>query len=196
MGRSPHAYFPVIVTGHGRESPSLAPLDCDNRGREQLRMNLTPFSFQLSSLRPAGEWSMRSIGVALSILFLTMSASYGQPAWCEKNCVSRCNDVYGASNSGPCIAEYQCSQFAGRPCASDAVVYSMRFWCENNCVALCNKVYGASNSGPCIAHYQCSRFAGNQCASDAVVNIDAMTHCSHFNDCVAGRAIWGSGSIR
>jgi hypothetical protein len=92
---------------------------------------------------------VRSIGIALSILFLTMSASYGQLVWCEENCVT-----------------------------------------------LCNKVYGASNSGPCIAHYQCSRFAGRQCASDAVVNIDAMTHCGHFNDCVVGRAIWGSGSIR
>jgi hypothetical protein len=85
-------------------------------------INLTPFAFRLSLLRPAGEWSMRSIGIALSILFLTMSASYGQLVWCEGNCVTLCNKIFRARNSALCIAHYQCSQYAGNQCASNAYV--------------------------------------------------------------------------
>lgn len=77
---------------------------------------------------------MRAIVVGLATLFLATSNSYAQQqVWCDKNCVSLCNKIFGAQKSAPCIAQYQCSQYAGRPCASAAYVNARHVvYCGNH----------------------------------------------------------------
>jgi len=39
-----------------------------------------------------------------------------------QNCVTLCKKIYRAAGAAPCIAQYQCSQYAGHKCASAAYV--------------------------------------------------------------------------
>jgi hypothetical protein len=76
---------------------------------------------------------MRKVLIILLVLILTTSSGQAQQAWCEKNCVSLCNKIFGAQKSGPCIAQYQCSQYAGRSCASAAYVNARHVvYCGNH----------------------------------------------------------------
>jgi hypothetical protein len=79
---------------------------------------------------------LSAITIALISLLAASTAADAQRAWCERNCVTLCKKIYGASGAGPCIAQYQCSQYAGKKCASSSYVNARYIvWCgSHSCV--------------------------------------------------------------
>jgi len=65
---------------------------------------------------------MRMTAAMLILFALTSMQAQAQQAWCEQNCVTLCKKIYGGAGAAPCIAQYECSQYAGHKCASAAYV--------------------------------------------------------------------------
>jgi hypothetical protein len=59
---------------------------------------------------------MVRVGLLLiSFIFLAASFEYAA-AWCESDCIARCNVAGGSQGAAACIQQHQCKQYAGKQC--------------------------------------------------------------------------------
>src|SRR3954470_22950523 len=59
---------------------------------------------------------MVRVGLLLiSLTFLTASFEHAA-AWCESDCIARCNVAAGSQGAAACIQQHQCKQYAGKQC--------------------------------------------------------------------------------
>ena len=73
------------------------------------------------------------VGALTSSVTASTTPSYAQRAWCDRNCISLCNKIFGSRNAGPCIAQYSCQRYQGQPCAPASVVNARyTVYCHNN----------------------------------------------------------------
>ena len=80
---------------------------------------------------------MKTVITALFAFLMFSVNVQAENAWCEKNCVTLCQKIYGAG-AAPCIAKYQCAQYAGRQCASASYVQARYV------------VYCGNHAGECV----------------------------------------------
>jgi hypothetical protein len=60
------------------------------------------------------------LALVVSCILISVSVPASAQAWCEQDCRSLCAKT--SASPADCIAHYQCSQYAGRPCAGAAAV--------------------------------------------------------------------------
>ena len=58
---------------------------------------------------------------AMGLLAITNDA-WAAGTWCEANCKALCIKIYGRAGAADCFARIPCSNYAGKACASAAVV--------------------------------------------------------------------------